>query len=170
MSGKEQTQDTEKCNDALLAFLKLAGIPTCLPPWQAHMSARTGKPYWHNPETTETTWKCPVQKPEQSNVSRLGSEESEGGGRDVAVGKSEWTEGIGGRALDGGGDGESSSGLASDHMQKHFSVRKKEKEVEEEEGKEEVAEVKVVAVGEKRGQVVEPLLLTSMRENCGQVY
>jgi hypothetical protein len=52
------------------------------------------------------------------------------------------------------------------------SMRKKEKEEEEEEGKEEVAEVDVVAVavGEKKGQVVEHLLLTSMRENCGQVY
>jgi len=52
------------------------------------------------------------------------------------------------------------------------NMRKKERGEEEEEGKEEVAEVEVVAVavGEKKGQVVEHLLLTSMRENCGQVY
>ena len=36
-------------------------------PWQEHISASTGKPYWHNPETKESTWMCPVKEPEQEH-------------------------------------------------------------------------------------------------------
>ena len=30
-------------------------------PWQEHMSKRTGKPYWYNTETKETTWTHPCR-------------------------------------------------------------------------------------------------------------
>jgi len=39
-----------------------------MPPWQVHISASTGKPYWHNPETTKSTWMCPVQEPEREHA------------------------------------------------------------------------------------------------------
>jgi hypothetical protein len=29
-------------------------------PWQQHVSSRTGKFYWYNPDTKETTWICPT--------------------------------------------------------------------------------------------------------------
>ena len=31
-------------------------------PWQQHVSSRTGKFYWYNTETKETTWVCPFPK------------------------------------------------------------------------------------------------------------
>jgi len=31
-------------------------------PWQQHVSSRTGKFYWYNPDTKETTWICPTPK------------------------------------------------------------------------------------------------------------
>jgi hypothetical protein len=33
-----------------------------LHPWQQHASLRTGKFYWCNPDTTDTTWICPTPK------------------------------------------------------------------------------------------------------------
>jgi hypothetical protein len=38
--------------------------PNLQPPWTAHVSGRTGKTYWYNPETKETSWICPVKKEE----------------------------------------------------------------------------------------------------------
>ena len=38
--------------------------PNLPAPWQAHVSTRTGKPYWYNPDSKETTWICPVNKPQ----------------------------------------------------------------------------------------------------------
>ena len=38
--------------------------PNLPAPWQAHVSKRTGKPYWYNPDSKETTWICPVNKPQ----------------------------------------------------------------------------------------------------------
>ena len=29
-------------------------------PWQQRVSSRTGKFYWYNPDTKETTWNCPT--------------------------------------------------------------------------------------------------------------
>ena len=40
----------------------LAADPNLPAPWQAHVSARTGKPYWYNPDTKETTWVNPAAK------------------------------------------------------------------------------------------------------------
>ena len=40
-------------------------------PWQVHISASTGKPYWHNPETKESTWMCPVKEPEQEQGNKV---------------------------------------------------------------------------------------------------
>ena len=34
--------------------------PNLPPPWTAHVSTRTGEPYWHNSDTKKTTWTCPV--------------------------------------------------------------------------------------------------------------
>ena len=38
------------------------GDPNLPHPWQQHISSRTGKPYWYNPDTKETTWICPIPK------------------------------------------------------------------------------------------------------------
>ena len=35
------------------------GDPDLPPPWQEHISKRTGKPYWYNSDTKETTWVHP---------------------------------------------------------------------------------------------------------------
>jgi len=36
--------------------------PNLPAPWQAHVSQRTGKTYWYNPDSKETTWIYPVQQ------------------------------------------------------------------------------------------------------------
>ena len=42
----------------------IAPDPNLPAPWTEHFSQRTGKPYWYNPETKETTWHYPGRKAE----------------------------------------------------------------------------------------------------------
>jgi hypothetical protein len=59
------TQKEELDGEGFAFSLHASSLANLPEPWQGPFSAGTGQPYWHNPETKESTWICPVKEPEQ---------------------------------------------------------------------------------------------------------
>jgi hypothetical protein len=60
--------------------LSIPADPTLPSPWTIHVSTRTGKSFWHNAETKESTWTDPVKEsespldPQQQQQQRVSAE------------------------------------------------------------------------------------------------
>jgi hypothetical protein len=79
VGGKRFASDieggTEYDSLAKQQALEIPADPNLPAPWQAHVSTRTGKPYWYNPDTKETTWIYPAQKRQGAPASPNGAPE-----------------------------------------------------------------------------------------------
>ena len=69
---RRKKQRTEPANNSLVAGYGSSdddedgsdGEAAPASPWEKHVDAATGKPYWHDPATKRTTWDDPEPEPE----------------------------------------------------------------------------------------------------------